>query len=112
LTAADEETRAARYARLRRLGIGVGSLALGVVLIYSVFPVRTYLDQRSATNRSEEQLDVLSEENDRLAERLERLREDEEIERLAREHYGLVLPGEEAYALTPPPEPTTTIPEP
>jgi hypothetical protein len=42
------------------------------------------------------------------------LQEDAEIERLAREQYNLVMPGEEAYAMLPaaPPPPPPVPPEP
>jgi cell division protein FtsB len=108
LLGADPETREARNAKLRRAGTGVGAVALAGVLIYAVFPVRTYLDQRAATDRSREQIEMLDRENDRLEDRAESLGRDEEIERLAREDYGMVRPGEESYGVMPPPETTTT----
>jgi cell division protein FtsB len=108
LLGADPETREARNAKLRRAGIGVGTVALAGVLVYAVFPVRTALDQRAAIDRSHEQIEMLRRANDRLEDRAESLRTDEEIERLAREQYGLVKPGEESYGVLPPPESTTT----
>jgi cell division protein FtsB len=108
LLGADPETREARNAKLRRAGTGVGAVALAGVLIYAVFPVRTYLDQRAATDRAREQIEMLDQENDRLEDRAESLGRDEEIERLAREDYGMVRPGEESYGVMPPPETTTT----
>jgi cell division protein FtsB len=51
---------------------------------------------------------MLDRENDRLEDRAESLGRDEEIERLAREDYGMVRPGEESYGVMPPPETTTT----
>jgi cell division protein FtsB len=108
LLGADPETREARNAKLRRAGTGVGAVALAGVLVYAVFPVRTYLDQRAATDRSREQIEMLSRANDRLEDRADDLRTDDEIERLAREQYGLVKPGEESYGVLPPPETTTT----
>jgi cell division protein FtsB len=103
LAAPDEETREARHAMLRRAGTRVGSVAVAGVMIYAVFPVRTYLDQRAATRRAEEQIEVLGQENGRLEEQVERLNTDDEVERIAREQYGLVKPGEEAYGLLPAP---------
>jgi cell division protein FtsB len=108
LLGADPETREARNAKLRRAGTGVGAVALAGVLVYAVFPVRTYLDQRAATDRSQEQIEMLGSANDRLEDRAERLRTDPEIERIAREQYGMVRPGEESYGMLPPPDPTTT----
>ena len=73
------------------------------VLFAGVFPTRTYLAQRTSISRAEKQLDVLDEQNRELERRAARLRSDAEIERLAREQYNLVKPGEEAYAVLPPP---------
>jgi cell division protein FtsB len=104
LAPVDEEARERRNARLRWLGTRVGSVALTGLLLYAVFPVRTYLNQRSDTQRTREQLEVLSEENDRLEQRVDELREPETVEEIARRDHGLVMPGEESYAILPPPE--------
>jgi cell division protein FtsB len=79
------------------------SVVLVGVLFAAVFPTRTYLAQRTSISRAEKQLDVLDEQNRELERRAARLRSDAEIERLAREQYNLVKPGEEAYAVLPPP---------
>jgi cell division protein FtsB len=81
----------------------LGSVVLVGVLFAAVFPTRTYLAQRASISRAEKQLSVLDEQNEALRQRAERLRTDAEIERLAREQYNLVRPGEEAYAVLPPP---------
>ena len=93
--------------RVRRLvgPVLVTALFLGV-LVVGVFPTRTWLAQRAATSGAEEQLAVLREQNAALEARAELLHSDAEIERLAREQYNLVRPGEEAYAVLPPPDPT------
>ena len=101
----DEKARERRNARLRWLGTRVGSVALCGLLVYAVFPVRTYLSQRSDTSRAREQLDVLSEENERLEQRADELRDPETVEEIARRDHNLVMPGEESYAILPPPEP-------
>jgi cell division protein FtsB len=115
LLPADEEARQRRLARLRRVGMRVGSFTLAAMLIYAVFPVRTYLNQRAATERARDQIEVLSRENDRLENRAEDLRDPETIEELARRELGLVKPGEESYGILPAPPPddsatTTTVP--
>ena len=79
------------------------SIVLVGVLFTAVFPTRTYLAQRAAISRAETQLEVLGEQNEELRARARELESDEEIERLAREQYNLVKPGEEAYAVLPPP---------
>ena len=79
------------------------SVVLVGVLFAAVFPTRTYLAQRTSITRAEKQLDVLEGQNRELERRAAELRSDAEIERLAREQYNLVKPGEEAYAVLPPP---------
>ncbi|MGH9182993.1 MAG: FtsB family cell division protein [Acidimicrobiales bacterium] len=81
---------------------------LVVGLLVSVLPIRTFLVQRSRTAAAEEQLSVLTEQNGVLDERVARLRDDAEIERLARREFGLVRPGEEAVVEVPP-STTTTV---
>jgi cell division protein FtsB len=115
LLPADEEARQRRLAQLRRVAMRVGSFTLAAMLIYAVFPVRTYLNQRAATDRAREQIDVLSRENDRLEGRADDLRDPETIEEIARRELGLVMPGEESYGILPAPPPdesatTTTVP--
>jgi cell division protein FtsB len=105
---ADPEAREHRAAQVRRFGLLAGSAALAVVLIYAIFPVRTYLEQRAATQRARERMDKLSEANAELEDRKEQLRDDETVEEIARRDYQLVFPGEESYGLLPPPVPPTT----
>ena len=91
----------------RFLGPLLGGAVLVVFLVAGVFPTRTYLQQRDAIAAEERKVAVLSSENDKLAAKVERLHTDAEIERLAREQYNLVRPGEEAYAILPgPADPT------
>ena len=90
--------------RMRRLVWPVVVSVVAVVVLFAaVFPTRTYLAQRASISRAEAQLAVLEEQNEALEERAAVLRDDAEIERLAREQYNLVRPGEEAYALLPSP---------
>ena len=81
----------------------VGGAVLVVFLVAGVFPTRTYLHQRDAIAAEEAKVAVLSAENEKLAAKVDRLHTDAEIERLAREHYNLVRPGEEAFAILPGP---------
>ena len=82
----------------------VGGAILVVLLVGGVFPTRTYLHQRDAIAFEEDKVAVLSAENEKLAAKVDRLHTDAEIERLAREQYNLVRPGEEAYAILPGPQ--------
>ncbi len=89
----------------------VASVALVGVLFLAVFPTRTYLAQRRDLDRTEQRLAVLSRQNRELSAKVARLNTDAEIERLAREQYNLVRPGEEAYAILPPPGPPAPEPD-
>ncbi len=106
------ERRATRRGRRvgRALWPVLATLAMVVVLFTAVFPTRTFLAQRSATAAAHQRLEVLSEQNAELEARTSELQGDAEIERLAREQYILVKPGEEAYAMLPAPSPPTTVP--
>ena len=95
----------------RRVGIVGGGACLLAVLAVGVFPTRAFLDQRSATSQTEQRLAVLREQNKELSDRLDALKTPEEIERLAREQYNLVLPGEEAYSVLPAPLPPLQLPD-
>ena len=93
----------------------VGGAVLVVFLVAGVFPTRTYLNQREAIAAEEAKIAVLTSENQKLAAKVERLHTDAEIERLAREQYNLVRPGEEAYAILPgpaDPDPELDLPPP
>jgi cell division protein FtsB len=100
-----------RYRRLGRvLGLLAGSLVVVAVLLFGVFPTRTYLNQRNATQRASARLEALTKQNDALKARVKDLNSDSEIEKLAREQYNLVRPGEEAYAVLPAPLPPVELP--
>jgi cell division protein FtsB len=101
----DEESRHRRAAQLRRISTRLAVVALVVLVIYGVFPVRTWIDQRAATDRARERLEVFQRENELLASEKRDLSTDERIEEEARE-MGFVLPGEESYGIYPAPEPT------
>ena len=77
------------------------------LLFVAVFPTRTYFAQRHSLAATDRRLEVLSAQNRELAERVRLLNTDDEIERLAREQYSLVRPGEEAFAILPAPAPAS-----
>ncbi len=85
----------------RILGLVLASIALAAVLFLFVLPSRTYLAQRHSLSAAETRLRVFSDQNAKLATAATRLQSDAEIERLAREQYGLVKPGEKAYVIVP-----------
>ncbi|HEY1634799.1 MAG TPA: septum formation initiator family protein [Acidimicrobiales bacterium] len=71
------------------------------VLVLVVFPTRSYLKERGDVNSASHQLQVINSQNRQLTDQIGRLNTDAEIERVARKDYGLVKPGEEAYAILP-----------
>ena len=85
----------------------LGVLALGV------FPTRDWLSQRERRSAATTELAQLTTRNHELETRSQQLHSDAEIERLAREQYNLVKPGEEAYAILPrPAAPPAPAPKP
>jgi hypothetical protein len=95
----------------RTLGLVGGGTGLVVALGLGVFPTRAFLDQRSDVGQAEQRLAVLREQNRSMEDQLEKLGTPEEIERLAREQYNLVRPGEEAYSVLPAPLPALELPD-
>ena len=84
-------------------------LALVAALFAFVYPTRTYINQRREVNAAERRLEVLKDGTKALEHDSARLQSDAEVERRAREDYGLVRPGETPYVLVPSP-PTTWVP--
>jgi cell division protein FtsB len=77
-------------------------IALGVLLV-GIFPTRAIVEQRAELGRLERSRNVVAERNEELQDRIDALGTDAEIERIAREQYNLGRPGEEVYAILPPP---------
>ncbi len=78
----------------------VGGLAFTVS---GIFPFRQMLAQQRQVQLTEAKHDALAAENRRLEGEIAALQTDQEVERLARDQYGLVRPGETGYAIVPPP---------
>jgi cell division protein FtsB len=74
----------------------LGALALTVS---GILPFRQLITQQNQVERTEVQLAAMQEQNRALSEDIEMLDTDAEIERLAREQFGLVRPGEVAYVV-------------
>jgi cell division protein FtsB len=98
----EQEARKQRAAVVR---LAVGSLVLIGVLFAFVFPTSALLDQRATLKASEHRLSVLREQRVRLARESKRLLSAAEVERLARDRYNMVRPGEHAWAVVPGPDP-------
>jgi cell division protein FtsB len=117
-TEAAKARRAEQRRRRRRRLIALNAGGLAVLSVFAfvayVFPTRTLLAHRDAVNQRERELSALQADNARLAERIAQLQDPEEIERIAREDYGYVRPGEQAFVVLPgpPPELPATWPYP
>ncbi|MBI4259620.1 MAG: septum formation initiator family protein [Actinobacteria bacterium] len=83
---------------------GRAVLLVGVVialLVAAVNPVRTLLAQQDRIADLEETVRELEDENARLGDRIEQLRDPGFLERVARECLGMVRPGEIPFVLLP-----------
>ena len=78
-------------------------VALSITLA-GIFPFRQLIAQQRQVSHTEEKLATLQAENQALADQVAALKTDPEIERLAREEYGLVFEGETPYTVTLPEE--------
>jgi cell division protein FtsB len=100
-----EQVRRRRAIALR---VSVAAIVVVGLLFVVVFPVQAWMRQRDDLRTSERRLEVIREERQRLERAAQRLDDPKEIERLARELYGMVRPGEQAWAAVPGPSTTTT----
>ena len=88
--------------------IAVASLAVVAIMFLFVFPTRSYLAQQRQVSSARQAVAALKVQNEQLAEQAKRLQTPSEIERLAREQFNMVLPGEQAYTvLSSKPTPTS-----
>lgn len=100
-----------------RRGVGLLLLVLTATLALTmagIFPFRQILAQDRAVAVTEQKLEALRSENARLDELVGLLQTPAEIERLAREEFGFVRPGETAFVVvipedaSPPAKPPAT----
>lgn len=97
-----------------RRGFGFGSLVVLALIIglvaaaAGVLPFRQIIAQQRSVDLAQRQLDALIEENRRLEHQIAALQSPQEVERLAREQFGLVRPGDIAYVAVAPPGTETT----
>ena len=71
-------------------------------VVTGVLPVREYLERGNDVETAQIELDRLKAENDALADDVDALYTDQEVERLAREQYGFVREGEVGYVVLTP----------
>ena len=98
-----------------RARLALVALALVAILFVFVFPTRSYLAQRRQVSQARHAVEVLREQNDKLQAEAGQLQTRAEIQRMARDQFHYVLPGEQVYNIvpgdsTPSGTSTTTIP--
>ena len=92
----------------RAVRILLVAVAVGGLLFLFVLPGRTWLAQRSAMSAAQRRLELLSRENAALTKQAAELRNPAYVAQIARQQYGLVMPGEKAFGILPPTASTTT----
>ena len=81
-------------------------IVVAVILIWAIQPIRLWIDQREELSTKQQELEEAQRLNIALQERVEKLQTPELVELIARQNFGLIREGEEAYAVLPPaPEP-------
>ncbi len=100
--------------RIARARLALGALAMVAILFVFVFPTRSYLAQRRQVQQEQHKVDVLRQQNDKLQAEAIRLQSRAVQERMAREDFHRVYPGEQVYDIVPgvttPPTTSTTVP--
>lgn len=96
-----------------RFRLGLLAALAGALALTAIAPARQAISQQERIRAEERKLQELSIKNAELAARLERLKDVEYMELLAREQLGLVKPGEVSFVVLPPPATSTaTVQEP
>jgi cell division protein FtsB len=85
----------------------LGLALLGLLFVF-VYPTRTYLQQHNQISAAQHHLAQLHRDTARLEGQSRQLQTAAAVERIAREQYGLVKPGETPYVIVPTAPPATT----
>jgi cell division protein FtsB len=91
-----------------RLAVKITKITMAVLVIVGAmylfaYPARTYLAQKQAIAVQERTISVLKAEDSKLAGDSSALQSPATIARIARQEYGLVKPGQQAFMVLPPP---------
>jgi len=97
-----------RRRRAIALRASVATIVVVGLLFVVVFPLQAWMRQRASLSASEHRLEVIRKERVKLERQAAKLEDPSEVERIARVLYGMVRPGEQAYAAVPGPATTTT----
>ena len=98
-------------ARRRAVAAMVVTVLLVAVLLFAVFPTRTWLEQRRDRAAAQQELDELQAQRAKIEREQAKLETDEEIARRAKEELNMVKEGEEAYNILPAPTDPIGLPE-
>ena len=96
--------------RRQAVSLIVLTVALIVIAYLLAVPARNYVSQRAETAEANQSLGTLQSEIDDLEARSTALEDPAEAQRLAREEYHYVSPGEEAFVVLPAAPPPLPIP--
>ncbi len=103
MSRAQARARRERAAKVRRNRVILaGSALLSVLMLGLWFPASALYHQHQAIAATTTQLTQLRQQDRALAEEQRLLKSPAEVERLAREQYQLVSPGQRAYQILPP----------
>jgi len=94
-TPAEQSARKGRRGSLFAVLLLVG---LAIVLA-GVFPFRQLIAQERLVDNTRAELDLLVEENEALQAQIDAVQSPSELERIAREQYGMARPGETTYVV-------------
>lgn len=98
-----------RRSRWRAMLFFVLLVALGLVAS-GVLPIQQYLGREIQVTDARDRLATLEAQNAAMASDVDALQSDQEIERVAREQYGFVRPGEIGYVVVTPDAPDVDSP--
>jgi cell division protein FtsB len=93
--------------RRRTRTLLIGSAALAALVLVAWFPGGPLLQQHAALAATDSALSTLRHQDSALALEQKNLNSPSEIERIARQQYDLVLPGQAAFQVLPPNGPAT-----
>jgi cell division protein FtsB len=95
-----EQTPPRRRRRSRWRGVFFVALLVSLGLVASgVLPLQQYFEREIQVTDAQDRLDAIEAENGTISSDVDALQSDQEIERVAREQYGFVRPGEVGYVV-------------
>jgi cell division protein FtsB len=95
--------RRAAVAHRRSVVALIGSFVAAAVILVAWFPAGALIDQHRTLSETTTSLDHLKVENKALETESKNLSKPSEIARIARQQFQLIVPGEQAYQVLPPP---------